>query len=125
MATILIIDDDETFCMLLQMMLESYGHTVHVVLDNRDAVARLEEYSPDIVLLDTIMHPIDGPETLTAMRAVPAGAEVPIIMMSGSNDPETLARIERAGANAFVYKAMDLEKTVQEIVGTMKTLTGT
>lgn len=124
MATILIIDDDETCCMLLQIMLESGGHTVHVVLDSRDAVARLQAHSPDFVLLDTSMHPIDGPETLTALRAVPGGAEMPVIMMSGSDDSNTRARIERAGANAFVYKATDLEKTVQEIVGTMKTLSG-
>jgi CheY-like chemotaxis protein len=70
------------------------------------------------------MHPIDGPDTLTALRAVPGGAEMPVIMMSGSDDPDTRARIERAGANAFVYKSMDLEKTVQEIVETMKTLLG-
>ena len=124
MTTILIIDDDETLCMLLQMMLESCGHTVHFVLDSRDAVARLQAHSPDIVLLDTFMHPIDGPDTLTALRAVPGGAEMPVIMMSGSDDPDTRARIERAGANAFVYKSMDLEKTVQEIVETMKTLSG-
>ena len=70
------------------------------------------------------MHPVDGPETLTALRAVPGGAQTPVIMMSGSNDPGTRARIERAGANAYVYKATDLEKTVQEIVETMKTLSG-
>jgi CheY-like chemotaxis protein len=124
MATILMIDDDETVCMLLQLMLESYGHTVHVVLDSRDAAARLQAHSPDIVLLDTFMHPIDGLETLTALRAVPGGAEIPVIMMSGSNDPDTMARIERAGANAFVYKATILTKTVQEIVDAMKTLLG-
>ena len=124
MATILIIDDDETCGTLLQIMLENDGHTVHVLLDSRDAIARLHAVSPDIVLLDTYMHPIDGPETLTALRAVPGGAEMPVIMMSGSDDSNTRTRIERAGANAFVYKAMDLEKTAQEIVGTMKTLFG-
>jgi len=124
MATILIIDDDETFCMLLQIMLESRGHAVHCLLDSRDAVACLQTHSPDIVLLDTVMHPMDGPETLAALRAVPGGAQMPVIMMSGSDDPETRARVERATANAFVYKATNLEMTVQEIVATMKTLLG-
>src|SRR5450759_5383 len=124
MATILIIDDDESFCMLLQMMLESHGHTVHFVLDSGEAVARLKEHSPAIVFLDTFMHPIDGPETLTALRAAPGEAKMPVVMMSGSDDPDTVDRIKRAGASAFVYKSADLEKTVQGIVATIKDLLG-
>lgn len=124
MATILIIDDDETFCTLLQMMLESRGHAVDFVLDGRDAAARLQAHPPDIVLLDTLMHPIDGPETLATLRAVPGGAQMPVIMMSGSDDPDLRAMNERAGANAFVHKSTDLKKTVQEFVETMKTLLG-
>ena len=122
MATVLIIDDDESFCILLQMMLEERGYAVHFVLDSRQAVEQVATHSPDIVLLDTFMHPVDGQETLKALRAAPGGIEMPVIMMSGSADPNTRASVERAGPDAFVYKSMDLTETVQGLVASLENL---
>ena len=120
MATVLIIDDDESFCILLKMMLEERGYAAHFVLDSRGAVAQVAARSPDIVLLDTFMHPVGGPETLQALRAGPGGTEIPVIMMSGNADPNTRASVEQAGSDAFVYKSMDLTETVQEIVASVE-----
>lgn len=122
MATVLIIDDDESFCLLLQMMLEEAGYTVHFVLDSRQAVAQVKARSPDIVLLDIFMHPVGGAETLHALRAASGGKALPVIVVSGSADPDSQAMIARLGPEGFVYKSMDLMETVQAIVASMEKL---
>jgi signal transduction histidine kinase/CheY-like chemotaxis protein len=92
--TILIVDDDPRFLRLLARMLRAApdgpGYTLLSAHNGREALAIMEATRPDLVLLDFIMSDLSGAETLAAMRAQPALAGVPVILISAQDQLKAL-----------------------------------
>jgi CheY-like chemotaxis protein len=101
--TVLLADDDPT---LEALVAEVLGEEFRVrqVLDGDGALQTAAAERPDVVLLDVRMPGRDGIETCRALRAAPAGREVPIIMLTASQRPEDLIRAFEAGANDYLTK---------------------
>ena len=70
MATILVVDDDDAIRLVLRIELVAEGHEVVEAGDGREALARLDEWHPDVVLLDLMMPVMDGWEVLHALEAM-------------------------------------------------------
>jgi CheY-like chemotaxis protein len=64
----------------------------------------------DLVLLDLSLPRVDGLEVLETIRAREELKSLPVIVMSGSNDPTEIERCYRAGANSYLYKSARLEE---------------
>ena len=104
---ILVADDDEMQRFLLGEALEAEGFQVEVVADGLAAVERAEILKPDVVLLDVVMPGMDGYAACSALRMLPFGDGLPIVMVTGQDDLDSIARAYDAGATDFIVKPLN------------------
>jgi CheY-like chemotaxis protein len=101
MAVILIVDDESAIAETLSEVLQWKGHDVMTAANGQIALERMRERIPSVVLLDYMMPVLDGIQTLKTIRAEPALANVPVILMSAAPE-NSIPRTERW--NAFLRK---------------------
>jgi CheY-like chemotaxis protein len=106
MPTILVVDDEPAVRELVVEVLRLEGYAAVGAADGRAALAALERVAPALVLMDVMMPGLDGRGAYLAMRARPAGAAVPVVLMSAAADPARLP----PGAAAFLAKPFDLDE---------------
>ncbi len=103
---VLVVDDDKMMRVLVRASLEQAGFAVEEAHDGLDAIAAFKRVRPDIVLLDVIMPNLDGFAACAALHELEGGDHVPVLMMTGSNDPDSINRAYAAGAADFVTKPL-------------------
>ncbi len=106
-CTVLVIDDDPIIRHLSRITLEDAGHTVHDCPDGTTALETFQEGSPDVVLLDVMLPGRDGFNVCADIRALPEGGAVPIVMMTGLDDIESIHKAYGAGATDFITKPLN------------------
>jgi CheY-like chemotaxis protein len=82
MHTVLVVDDEFGVAEVLQSILEDEGYRVVTAINGKQAMTRLGEHTPDVIMLDYMMPIMDGTQTLAAIRKDPALKNIPVIMMS-------------------------------------------
>lgn len=113
MAKVLVVDDDEVIVRLLELNFELEGHEVASVLDGRQAIERIAEVAPDVVLLDVMMPELDGYRVCAQLREDPAFARLPIVFLSARAQEADIARGTEVGGDAYVTKPFDPLELVQ------------
>jgi DNA-binding response OmpR family regulator len=98
---ILIADDDEELRHMLAEYLEDEGYPVEQAADGRQALAKIADYMPDLIILDVRMPEIDG---LEVVRSVHARSNVPIIILSGLTDDIDRVAGLSAGSDEYMTK---------------------
>ncbi|MEQ2005734.1 MAG: adenylate/guanylate cyclase domain-containing protein [Limisphaerales bacterium] len=106
-GTILIVDDTESNRALLTRRLSREGFTVALAENGRRALDMLGRHAFDLVLLDIMMPEMDGHQVLTAMKSDFALRHIPVIMISGLDDLDTLVRCIQGGAEDYLTKPFD------------------
>lgn len=81
---ILIADDDSDLAENCSMMLESYGYDVSVVSNGLEALAKISEQQPELLISDCCMPGMTGPQLSEELKSRPADEHIPILLMSGS-----------------------------------------
>jgi class 3 adenylate cyclase len=101
---VLVVDDSEMNRKTLTRLLETLGHAVECVEHGGWALERLRGTGPaiDIVLLDLVMPEMDGFEALAQIKADPALATIPVIVVSGIDDLDSIVRCIQMGATDFL-----------------------
>lgn len=102
MQTVLVVDDEFGVAEVVQSILEDEGYRVATAINGKQALARLGELTPDLIILDYMMPIMDGTQTLAAIRNDPAFANLPVIMMSSLE--EAAVRETCTGYNSFLRK---------------------
>jgi diguanylate cyclase (GGDEF)-like protein/PAS domain S-box-containing protein len=100
----LIVDDDPTFRTLSRMSLEQEELRVEEVSSGQEAIDFATTCMPDIVILDVQMPGMDGFTTCHRIRQLPGGDFVPILVMTGLEDVESITRAYEVGATDFIIK---------------------
>ena len=114
LPSILIAEDDERTCILLQSMLESLGYPiVGSASDGLEAVEKTLALKPGVVLLDIGMPTIDG---LEAARRILAEHLVPIVVLTGMSDDETLEQARALGVQAFLLKPLSSKEQLRAAI---------
>jgi diguanylate cyclase (GGDEF)-like protein/PAS domain S-box-containing protein len=108
-ASCLIVDDDEMLRVLTRAALESAGFLVEDVSDGDNLAADFRRLRPDVILLDVLMPGLDGFAACAQLRADPLGAHVPVLMMTGLDDVESINRAYEVGATDFVTKPISFD----------------
>jgi DNA-binding NtrC family response regulator len=106
-ARVLVVDDDPSVCRLLQVGLARRGFEVVLATSSTDALRVLETAEVDVVLTDVLMEGTDGLQLCA--RIVAERSDVPVIVMTASQDLETAIGAIRAGAYDFVTKPVEFE----------------
>ena len=104
---VLVVDDDAQMLMLTGTCLRRAGFEVAEATNAVDALATFQEQRPDLVLCDVVMPGMDGFELCGALRALPDGAHVPVVMMTGLEDFDSIERAYSAGATEFCVKPVN------------------
>ncbi len=110
MGTVLIADDDMTARLLLEETLTQAGLQVLLAADGEEALNLIDELHPDLVLLDVDMPGKDGFQICEAIRQRELiwGGQIPIIMVTGMDDMESVTRAYDSGATDFISKPVNL-----------------
>jgi len=101
---VLVVDDNAQNRALAQATLEGENFEVLLAESGQQALALFAERQPDCVLLDVRMPGMDGIETCKRLRALPGGADVPIVFLTASRDVDTFDAAQLAGGDDFVTK---------------------
>ena len=104
---VLIADDDDGTRYILAETLTHEGYRVVQASCGQDAVDKFSQHSPDVVLLDVEMPGKDGYEACQAIRNLPEGAGVPIVMVTSNDDSESINRAFHVGATDFISKPIN------------------
>lgn len=104
---ILVADDDGMLRDIATAMLENAGFTVETVGSGDAAVAACLRQMPQLLLLDVEMPEGNGYQACTNIRALPHGRDVPIVMVTGFDDPTSINLAYDAGATDFVVKPIN------------------
>ncbi len=113
--TILVVDDSATIRKLISGKLEKAGHNVICAADGVEALARIEESLPDLVLLDITMPRMDGYEVCKNIRSNPAAKDVPVVMISGKDGFFDKVRGRMAGTSGYVTKPFGPETLMKAL----------
>ncbi len=105
-AQILVVDDNAANCLLAQQALEDEGYQVVVARGGVDGIAAFESRRPDCVLLDVRMPELDGFAVCESIRALPYGAEIPVLFLTALRDVDTFDQVLRVGGNDFLTKPL-------------------
>ncbi|HEX5611015.1 MAG TPA: response regulator [Burkholderiales bacterium] len=99
------VEDDDDIRRILRLALERIGGmTVELVAEPADAITRMVEFAPDLVMLDWMLPGIDGPTLLKEMRRTPALASVPVVFATAKASPREMAELSALGAAGVISK---------------------
>ena len=105
-SRILVVDDTPANVRLLEAILRPRGYEILTAGSGPEALDSVTKDRPDLVLLDIVMPGMDGYEVCSRLRATPASALLPVVMITASGSEERLRALE-AGADDFVAKPFD------------------
>ena len=111
---ILAVDDAATILLRITDALEKHYEVVTVNSGTR-ALRFLEKEKPDLILLDIRMAPKDGFETLREIRSIPDRADIPVIMLTGVEDKESVLEGIKLGVCDYVLKPFTPDDLLERI----------
>jgi pilus assembly protein CpaE len=117
---ILVVDDDIDTLRLVGLMLERQGYQIIAASTGQQALSLARVEKPDLILLDLMMPDIDGFETLRRLRSLPAGQDLPVVVVTAMPDPDIDQRVARAGGNATLRKPVDFDTLAAAIDGHLR-----
>jgi DNA-binding response OmpR family regulator len=116
MKRLLIVDDNQMLTNMYRTTFAAAGFAVDVAHDGESGVAAARKTRPDLVLLDLMMPKMNGVEVLTALRADPDLAAVPVIVISNAYTPERTEQLWKAGATQVLTKASSSPNVLLEAI---------
>jgi DNA-binding response OmpR family regulator len=117
---ILVVDDDPSALEIVRIYLESRGYTVATATDGKDALAKIEEVQPALVLLDVMMPGMDGWEVARIVKNHPNFHDVRVIMLTARSDFTDKHEGLRAGADDYIVKPIRLEELATRVERNLK-----
>ena len=114
-AHLLVVDDDFLLRSMAVKTLRHAGFEVSDAAGGDDALVLFEERPFDLVLLDVMMPGLDGFEVCARLRATERGAALPILMLTGLNDTESIEQAFRQGATDFITKPIHWTLLAQRV----------
>ena len=112
---VLVVDDAPLNLTLVTKMLSRFDFTIRTAANGLQALEAVREQRPDLILLDILMPLMNGFETLQILRANPATADIPVIILSALNTNEDVIKGYNLGANDFITKPIIMEKLVHSV----------
>lgn len=110
---ILVVEDDKKIAHLLELELSHEGHEVKVVHDGYDALIEVEDYKPDVVLLDILLPSLSGKEVAKRLRE--RYPDLGIIMLTALGDVKDKVEAFNLGADDYVVKPFSIEELLARI----------
>lgn len=123
MSKVLVVEDNSVNLELLCEMLQLNDYEIVEARDGQEALARLNEVYPDIVLLDVNMPRMDGFAVIDRVRGNPRLLRLPVIAVTGYAMQEDLDKMLVAGFDSYVIKPINLKSLLAEMSRLIKART--
>ena len=114
MKKILVVDDDDEVLETIQLILEIGGYDVEPLNDAEQIFERIEEFEPDLILLDVVLGKIDGRVICSQIKSHIDTKRIPILMMSGLYDLKEISELE-AAPDDFMSKPFKMDVLLEKI----------
>ena len=112
---ILVVDDEIYIVHILDFSLGMEGYEVVTALDGEQALERVAEQKPDLIVLDIMMPKLDGYETCKALKSQPETKDIPIILLSAKGRNVDQKTGFEVGADDYITKPFSPRKLVERI----------
>jgi two-component system, OmpR family, alkaline phosphatase synthesis response regulator PhoP len=119
LSKILIADDNIQNCELIDAYLSDEGYELSVAYDGQQAMKRVEELQPDLVLLDIMMPKLSGYEVCQWMKSNARTKDIPVLMVTALNEQGDIEKAVRAGCDDFLTKpvnSLELKTRVKSLL---------
>ncbi|MBX9751885.1 MAG: phosphate regulon transcriptional regulator PhoB [Roseococcus sp.] len=113
--TILVVEDEAALLALLRYNLERQGFHVEEATDGQEALLRIAEAKPDLVLLDWMLPAMSGIEVCRQIRRRPATRDLPVIMVTARTEDQDAVRALDTGADDYIAKPFAVEALMARI----------
>ncbi len=111
-----IIEDDIAISQMYRLKFETEGYDVETANNGKVGLELVQEFSPDIILLDLMMPIMTGDEMLAELRKKSWGKKVPVIILTNMGEEEAPAALKRLGVHSYIVKAEMTPRQVAERV---------
>lgn len=112
---ILVVDDEERNRRLLRHLLENKGYLVREAGDGEEALARVAEEAPDVVLLDVMMPKLDGFEVCRRLKGDECTSRIPVLLVTMLSERQDRLTGIAAGATDFLSKPVDMDEVLLRV----------
>jgi len=114
-AKVLVIDDSNTIRRSAEIFLRQGGHEVVLAEDGFDALAKVNDYDPELVFCDILMPRLDGYQTCAIIKRNARFAHVPVIMLSSKDGLFDKARGRMVGSEEYLTKPFTKEQLLRAV----------
>jgi DNA-binding response OmpR family regulator len=118
---ILVVDDEERMVRFIRLNLEHDGFQVSEAFNGKEAIQKIRDVTPDLILLDVMMPDIDGFEVLETVREV---SQVPVIMLTAKGEEDDRVRGLELGADDYVTKPFSPRELVSRVKAVLRRTEG-
>ena len=112
---VLVVDDSNTIRRSAEIFLKQGGHEVLLAEDGFDALAKINDYQPDLVFCDILMPRLDGYQTCAIIKRNPRFAGIPVVMLSSKDGVFDKARGRMVGSEEYVTKPFTKDQLLQAV----------
>ncbi|MCA6218889.1 response regulator [Ideonella sp. B7] len=112
---VLVIDDSNTIRRSAEIFLRQGGYEVILAEDGFDALAKVNDFEPDLIFCDILMPRLDGYQTCAIIKRNPRFAEVPVIMLSSKDGVFDKARGRMVGSDDYLTKPFTKDQLLQAV----------
>ena len=118
---ILVVDDEERMVRFIRLNLEHDGFQVSEAFNGKEAIQKIRDVTPDLILLDVMMPDLDGFEVLETIREV---SQVPVIMLTAKGEEDDRVRGLELGADDYVTKPFSPRELVSRVKAVLRRTEG-
>jgi twitching motility two-component system response regulator PilG len=112
---VLVVDDSNTIRRSAEIFLKQGGHEVLLAEDGFDALAKINDYQPDLVFCDILMPRLDGYQTCAIIKRNPRFAGIPVVMLSSKDGVFDKARGRMVGSEEYLTKPFTKNQLLQAV----------
>lgn len=115
MARVMIVDDSPTDVQNLRSLLVKAGHTVTEATSGQDALDRIKQANPEVVIMDVVMPGVNGFQATRQLAKDPATAKIPIIVISSKSQESDRMWALRQGAKDYLVKPVKEAELLEKL----------
>jgi len=112
---VLVVDDSNTIRRSAEIFLKQGGHEVLLAEDGFDALAKINDYQPDLVFCDILMPRLDGYQTCAIIKRNSRFANLPVVMLSSKDGVFDKARGRMVGSQEYLTKPFTKDQLLQAV----------
>lgn len=113
--TILVVDDEQDILRVLQMKLEQSGYQVVTAENGQEALERVAEEKPDLILMDQVMPVMDGLEALENLKGNQSTMQIPVIILTANDSYAQMSKGWEIGSDLYLKKPVPVTELIDFI----------